>query len=470
MAKKVRTRFAPSPTGYLHIGGLRTALFEYAYAKTYGGKFILRIEDTDRKRYVKGSVAKLVDILKTFGLIWDEGPEVGGPYEPYIQSERMKIDLYKGYAKKLVKQGNAYYCFCKSREKTEIERDHLEKGAIVKDPCRDLSKQEVQKRLGNGEVGAIRLRVPDEGSISFNDLVLKKKVSWNFEDVDEAMLLKSDGYPTYHLGVVVDDIEMKVTHVLRGFEWLPSTPIHLLIYKYLSQDSPQIGHFSLVLDPEGGKLSKRKRNVSCEDFLADGYLPEGLLNFIMLLGWAPKDNRELFTLDEYVREFKNGNLQVANAIFNPDKLNWFNQQYIQGLDDSEFATSLYKYFEGKYEKDLLVKIAPLVKTRIKTLKEFESLSGFFFETPQVDRKIFDDDYESHLRAAVGALEKLKVWELEKINVALMKIIGEKDFKTGKFFMSLRIAITGQKFTPPINESIEILGKEETLRRLKSILK
>src|SRR3989344_5896343 len=290
----VRTRFAPSPTGYLHVGSLRAGLFEYAYAKTYGGKFILRIEDTDRKMFVPGATENLIKILKLFGITWDEGPEVGGPYSPYIQSERIKKGIYEKAAKELVDRGNAFYCFCEVKNKDEIEALHERKIVELRDPCRNLSPAEIRKKLSNGLKPAIRLKVPDVGVISYNDFILKKEVKWDLKNVDEAMLLKSDGYPTYHLGVCVDDIIMEVSPILRGFEWMPSTPIHLLIYKYLGKKVPEIGHFALVLDPDGGKLSKRKGNVSCEAFLLEGYLPEALLNFIMLLGWAPKDNREIF--------------------------------------------------------------------------------------------------------------------------------------------------------------------------------
>jgi len=269
--RRVRVRFAPSPTGYLHIGGLRAALFEYAFAKSLKGKFILRIEDTDRNRYVEGSVEKLIEVLKIFGLMWDEGPEVGGPYTPYIQSERLNSGVYKGIAEKLVSEGKAYYCFCDKKTKDEIKLEHTTSKIEVRDMCRNLSAEEIKKHLDNGEIPAIRLRVPDEGEIKYHDFVLKKDVLWQLKDVDEAMLLKSDGYPTYHLGVVADDVEMKITHILRGFEWMPSTPIHLLLFKYMEYPFPEIGHFSLILDPEGGKLSKRKRNVSCEDFLAQGF-------------------------------------------------------------------------------------------------------------------------------------------------------------------------------------------------------
>ena len=466
---KVRTRFAPSPTGYLHIGSLRTALFEFAYAKTYSGDFILRIEDTDRKRFIEGATEKLIDSLKLFGITWDEGPVVNGPYAPYIQSERVKLGVYKDKAQKLIESGCAYYCFCKSELKEEIEEKHAKLGAVVRDVCRDIDKDDAAKRVEAGEKAAVRLRVPDEGKISYHDIVLGKDVIWDLKDVDEAMLLKSDGFPTYHLGVVVDDSIMNITNILRGFEWLPSTPIHLLIFKYLGENIPEIGHFSLILDPTGGKLSKRKGNVSVEEFVKDGYLPEAILNFIMLLGWAPKNNREIFTLPEYVTEFKNGKLQISNAIFNKEKLDWFNGYYIRKMTDDALASEIIRFHDNKYPLDVIKKLTPLVKDRIVTLKDFEDLAGFIFEVKKVDKKLFEEDYSSHLNDAYSVLSKIEKWNLPHINEELTNLVKSKNYKTGKFFMNLRIAVSGSRITPPINESLEILGKDETLIRLKEFI-
>ncbi|OGM11915.1 glutamate--tRNA ligase [Candidatus Woesebacteria bacterium RBG_16_34_12] len=469
MRKEIRTRFAPSPTGYLHVGSLRTALFEYAYAKTHGGQFILRIEDTDRKRFVEGATENLIAVLEKFGIKYDEGPIVGGPYSPYIQSERVKKGIYKKAAEELIKKGNAFYCFCESKSKEEIESLHNKKVVELRDPCRNLTNDEAKEKISKGQKPAVRLRVPDTGSISYYDFVLKKEVGWNLRDVDEAMLLKSDGFPTYHLAVVIDDIIMKINPVFRGFEWLPSTPIHLLLYKYLGKKIPNIGHFSLVLDPDGGKLSKRKGNVSCEALLAEGYLSEALLNFIMLLGWAPKDNREIYTLSEYIKEFKNGDLQIANAIFNRDKLNWFNGEYIRKTPNSKLQTQIFNFYKGKYDENLITEVTPLVKERMNKLSEFESLAGFFFKKLKVKKSLLGKNYKIHLKAALKSFEKIGSWDLDSINSRLSNVIGRSGFKTGDFYMDLRIALTGSRVTPPINESIVILGKEVTLKRLKEIL-
>lgn len=466
----VKTRFAPSPTGHLHIGGLRTALYSFALAKSEKGKFILRIEDTDRKRYVEGATEKLIKTLKLFGINWDEGPEIGGPQEPYIQSQRMKTGIYQKYAEELVKNEHAYYCFCKPKTKEEIKKAHQRKEVELRDPCRRLSEKEAQEKIKSGIKPAIRLRVPDTGEISFYDFVIKKDISWKLKDVDEVMLLKSDGFPTYHLGVVVDDHLMGVTHVTRAHEWLPSTPVYLLMYKYLGFSLPKIGHLTDILDPEGGKLSKRKGSVACEEFLEEGFLPEAILNFIMLLGWAPKDNREMFSLDEFVENFKKGSLQISNPIFNREKLKWFNGFYIREKSDEEVGELIFKYLKGKYEKDKILETMPLVKERISTLAEYLPLAGFFFERKDVDFKLFGKNKEKHLKAALNSLKKVGEWKKESLDEVLITAVKDNDFKTGDFFMDLRIAITGSKFTPPINESLVILGKEETLERIESVLK
>lgn len=404
----IRTRFAPSPTGALHIGGLRTALYSYALAKHSKGNFLLRIEDTDKKREVPGGVEKIKETLTTFGITWDEY---------FVQSER--LELYKKAAEKLVKDGNAY------------EKD-----------------------------AAIRIKIPKGETVSFHDFVLDKEISWQTDTLEDLVLLKSDGFPTYHLAVVVDDNDMVITHVLRGHDWLPSTPIHLLLYKFLGYKLPEIGHLTDILDPEGGKLSKRKGSSSCDELLKEGYLPEAILNFVMLLGWAPKDNREIFSLEEFVDAFDPKGFQKSNPVFNREKLDWFNGEYIRKLSDEKFYELLKPFVPKNAEEEKVRQIIPLVKDRIKKLSEFENLAGFFFETPKIDKELLGKDYEKHLSAATYAIKNDK--RLEDVS-------KEEGFKTGDFFMDLRVALTGKKITPPINESIEILGKEETLARLKRVL-
>jgi len=477
--REVRTRFAPSPTGFLHIGSLRTALYEYAFAKNRKGKFILRIEDTDRNRFVPGATEKLISILRLFGLNWDEGPEIGGPYTPYIQSERVKTGIYKKYAELLIKQGNAYYCFCPPQSKEEIKESHAKKELILRDKCRDLTPGEVESHLKRGEKPAIRLKVPDNEKINYYDFIIKKEISWNTKDVDEVMLLKSDGFPTYQLAVVVDDVAMEISHIIRALEWLPSTPVHLLLFKYLGFKIPEIGHVTDILDPAGGKLSKRKGAVSCEEFLAEGYLPEAILNFIMLLGWAPKDNRELFTLEEFVHNFEKGDLQIANPIFNRVKLDWFNGVYIRKTENAHsegilrkepLKSQICQFFKGKYSEEQVEKILPLVKDRMVKLADFETLAGPIFKTcTTIDPTCLSSIKKEHLEGAIRVLSELNDWQLETINERLTTLIKENGWKTGDFYMSLRIAVCGCKVTPPINESLVILGKDKTLAQLKQAL-
>jgi glutamyl-tRNA synthetase len=471
---EVRTRFAPSPTGFLHIGSLRTALYAYAFAKNQRGlqgKFILRIEDTDRRRLVPGSLEKILEDLKIFGLDWDEGPIVGGPFAPYIQSERVATGIYKEYAEKLVAEGHAYFCFCPTQTMEEIEEEHREKVVCLRDEnCRNLTAEEVEAKIKSGMTPAIRLRVPNNETVSYHDFVLDKDISWETKNVDEVMLLKSDGFPTYHLAAPIDDALMKVSHIIRGRDWLPSTPIHLLLFKYLGFELPQIGHLTDILDPDGGKLSKRKGSVMVEEFLAEGYLPEAILNFIMLLGWAPKDNREFFSLDEFVKNFSAGQLQVANPVFNRKKLDWFNGYYLRQKSDEELLSLLKPFLPKGTDEKTLKKVIPLIKERIAKLSEAGALAGFFFVKPTVGRELFGSlPYKEHLAKAVAVLEKLTKWENEEIQTSLNDLITKEGWRPGDFYMSFRIALTGSRFTPPITQSAEILGKDETLARLSRLL-
>jgi nondiscriminating glutamyl-tRNA synthetase len=438
----VRTRFAPSPTGYLHIGSLRTALYAYALAKHNKGDFILRIEDTDKKREVKGATQALQKTLSKFGLEWDEF---------YVQSER--LDLYKKAAEKLVEEGHAFYCQCKSKNaKDEGFSTQL------RDPCRD-------KGLTSG---AIKLKVPQNQTVSYYDFVHKKEIAWNTDEVYDATLLKSDGYPTYHLGVVVDDSDMKISHIIRGHDWLPSTPIHLLVFDYLVGHRPEIGHLSDILSSTTGKkLSKRRDSVYVEQFLDEGYLPEALLNFIMLLGWAPKDNRELYSLEDFVNNFDINGFQQANPKFFIDKLDWYNGHYIRQKSDKQLSDLMQKFLPDA-SIEMLTRIASLIKERIKKISEVKSYAGFFFEAPKVDMSLLGKNYKNHIQKAIETIEIIEAWDLEHLNEQLMATVKKNDFKTRDFFMDLRIAITGAKYTPPINESMILLGKEQTLKRLKEI--
>lgn len=432
---QVRTRFAPSPTGFLHIGSLRTALYAYALAKHEGGKFVLRIEDTDKEREVAGSTEALQKTLRKFGLVWDEF---------YTQSER--LPLYSNAAKKLVKEGHAFYCQCEPKNaKKEGYSTNL------RDLCRD-------KNLTSG---AVKLKVPADRKVSYYDFVHRKEITWETNTVYDATLLKSDGFPTYHLAAMVDDLDMKISHLLRGHDWLPSTPIHLLVFEFLGGKRPEIGHLTDILSATTGKkLSKRRDSVFCEQFLEQGFLPEAILNFIMLLGWAPKDNREVFTLTDFVKNFDINGFQEANPRFLENKLLWFNGYYIREKNDGELAKLLVPFAPKGVDEKGIKKIVLLIKDRLKKLSDFTGFADFFFVRPEVDRSLLGKNYVKHLTAALEAMKK---------NTPLDQIPEKNGFKTGDFFMDLRVAVTGSKFTPPINESIEILGKEESLKRLKKVL-
>lgn len=430
----------------MHIGGLRTALYAFALAKHKNGDFILRIEDTDQKRKVPGATEALQDTLKKFGLNWDE---------LYVQSER--LEKYKEAAIKLVSEGHAFYCQCQPRNAKEEGFSQ-----VLRDPCRDKGYT----------WGAVRLKVPEEKKLSYYDFVHRKEISWDSSTVYDATLLKSDGYPTYHLAVAVDDLDMKVTHILRGHDWLPSTPIHLLVFEYLGGIRPEIGHLTDILSGETGKkLSKRRDSVFVEQFLADGYLPEALLNFVMLLGWAPKDNRELFTLEEFVKNFDIQGFQEANPKFLIDKLDWFNGQYIRQMSDEnlleKFQTSNSKFQTISKEKQ--IQITKLIKDRIKKISDLDILARFFWEEPNIEKVLLAVVDKDRLKKAYEVMEKIDSWDLETLNSELLKTVKDNGFKTGDFFMDIRIAVTGSKFTPPINDSMVILGKEETLKRLKNVL-
>ncbi len=444
----VKTRFAPSPTGKLHMGSLRTAAYAYALAKHENGKFVLRIEDTDKKREVVESKGEIEKTLNVFGLKWDEYA---------VQSERKLQGIYQKAAKKLISEGNAFYCQCEARN---AKKEGF--SVQLRDPCRDKGFT----------TGAIKLKTPSSEIIKFHDFVLEKNVSWNTSVVPDATLLKSDGFPTYHLAVVVDDHDMGITHVLRGHDWMPSTPIHLLVHKFLGYNLPEIGHLTDILDPAGGKLSKRKGSTSVLGMLKEGYLAEAIFNFIILLGWAPKDNNEIFTLQQFVKDFDHKGFQKSNPIFNRDKLDWFNGHYIRQMNDEQLSHKIFDFYDGKYEIKLINLITPIVKDRIKTLSGFYEIAGFFFDEPEVDKNLLGKNYLTHLKVAKEILESLTIEQLNNVaifNEKLMSAVKQNNFKTGDFFMDLRIAVTGKKFTPPINESMVILGKEESIQRIKRLL-
>jgi glutamyl-tRNA synthetase len=438
---KPRTRFAPSPTGFLHIGGLRTALYAYTLAKHEQGEFILRIEDTDQKREVPGAIENLQTVLKKFGLNWDEF---------YIQSERAKSGKYREAALKLVEEGHAFYCNCPGKN---AKQEGFSKE--LHDPCRD-------KKITSG---AIKLKVPDNEILTYYDFVHQKDITWNSDTVYDETLLKSDGLPTYHLAVAVDDLDMHITHILRGHDWLPSTPIHLLVFKYLGGQLPHLGHLTDILSGETGKkLSKRRDSVFVETFLEQGYLPEALLNFVMLLGWAPKDNRELYSLNEFVNNFDPKGFQQANPRFYMNKLNWFNGQYIRSKEDTELAQLVKPFVKSEFVLNNLNKILPLVKDRLEKISDIDKTLLFLTSDPVYQAELWSSPQDSiaHLNYMLANFDNLS-------HPDFVTNIKSMNWKVGDFFMSLRIAICGSKTTPPINEVINILGKEISLVRIQKAI-
>lgn len=441
----VRTRFAPSPTGSLHIGSLRTAAYAYALAKHSGGQFLLRIEDTDQKREVPGAREQLFAVLTKFNLFWDE--------DVVVQSEQAKSGVYLAAAQVLLDHGQAFYCQCAARD-----AKHAGYSEVLRDPCRD-------KHLTGG---AIKLKVPDSEEISYHDFVQDKDITWKSDVVPDTTLLKSADQgqlPTYHLASIVDDLASHISHVLRGHDWQPSTPVHLYVYKYLGQPRPEIGHLTDILDPAGGKLSKRKGNTSVEQFLADGYLPEAILNFVILLGWAPKDNREMFTLPEFVSGFDPHGFQISNPIFHTEKLDWFNGQYIRLKSDIEFTQLVKPFMKTNITDTLLAQIIPLIKDRLVKLSDFSDLVLGFFTSPA---NYADGMNVLHLSAALSVLTSVD-WSKSDIESALITHIKSQGWKVGDFFMSLRIAIWGSRFTPPLTDVMLILGKDESLSRIQSAI-
>ena len=423
--KNVRVRIAPSPTGFAHVGTAYAALFNYAFAKNKGGKLIIRLEDTDAKRHVKDAEKAIYDGLTWLGFSWDEGPDKGGEYAPYKQSERR--DIYKEKAKELLEKGKAY------------EED-----------------------------GAIRFKNPGE-DVGWKDIV-RGDVKFLGGEVTDFVIMKSDGYPTYNFAVVIDDLLMKITHVIRGEEHISNTPRQLALYKALNEKAPEFAHLPTLRNKERKKLSKRKDPVDLRLYQKEGYLPEALVNFLCLLGWSHPKEKEIFSLDEFTKLFSLERVRKAGPIFDKDKLDWINGEYLRKLKDSEFVDNIWEFNKGKYSKGEIAKITPLIKERIKNLSEFEMLAGFFFKEKEVDKKLFGKDHEEHIGMAVEVLEKVDEWSKVNIDEVLLSGVKKNKFKTGEFFMDLRIAITGKKFTPPINDSIVILGKEETLKRLKRFTK
>ncbi len=470
----IRTRFAPSPTGYMHIGNLRTALYAYLVAKKDPeGVFILRIEDTDQGRLVEGATDIIYDTLKACGLQHDEGPDNGGDFGPYVQSERVREGIYMDHAVKLIKRGGAHYCFC-DEEKLQAERAEAGDSFKYDDPCKYLSEEEIQKRLDAGSQFVIRQTIPAEGTTSFDDEVFGTITVEN-STLDEQVLIKSDGFPTYNFANVIDDHMMGITDVVRGMEYLSSTPKYNLIYNAFGWDIPRYIHCPPVMKDEHSKLSKRNGDASFQDLMEKGYLPEAVLNYIALLGWSPEEDREIFTLDELVQAFNVKHIGKVGAIFDPEKLKWLNGMWLRGMDIDSYTALITPYIDQAVKGDFdRKKIAAIVQQRANTLNEIPGMLGFFDEFPAYDNSLYINKKMKtdpavaldSLKAVREVLAAQEDWSDAALHEKLMEIPAKLGKKNGQVLFPVRLAITGVQVTPGgAIEIASILGKEETLRRL-----
>lgn len=471
----VRTRIPPSPTGDdLHIGNLYTALINWAWAKKNRGKFIVRIEDTDRERLIPGAAEKILQTLRDYGLEPDEDLIKGGPYGPYVQSQR--LDLYQKYAHQLVQQGHAYYCFCTKERLAKLREEAQKQKKQPKYDRHCLKQGTWNRKHGTLKPQVIRLKVPDNKQIVFEDLI-RGKVVINSNTIDDQVLLKSDGYPTYHLAVVVDDYLMKISHVIRAEEWMSSVPKHIIIYKALGWELPIFAHVPLLRTPDRGKISKRKGAVWASWYLDEGYLKEAVLNYIALMAWSHPEQKEIFSLEEYINVFDLKDINPVAPIFDVQKLTWMNGEYIRAMEGRNLKFKIFNFYSGKYSEELIEKTIPLVQERIKTLKEYDEYCRFFIERPKkyspvgALAAVGDIDLSSYVQMFKHLYIRLydideKQWSAEKIGEVMQSVAMELDIKSSEFFMAVRVAIAGKKITPPLNESMEILGKKECLSRIK----
>lgn len=489
----VKTRFAPSPTGFLHVGGLRTALFSYLLAKSQGGQFLLRVEDTDQGRFVEGSIENMLQSLAWAGISPDEGVILDsdgkvtqkGSNGPYIQSER--LDIYHKFANQLLEQGHAYYCFCTKERLDELRKmqELNKKGTGYDGFCRGVTLEEARTRIAAGEVSVVRMKMPREGVTQCHDLI-RGTVEFQNALVDDQVLLKSDGFPTYHLALVVDDHHMEITHVIRGEEWLSSTPKHIHLYKLFGWEPPQFAHLPLLVNKEKQKLSKRHGDVAVKDFQEKGYLPEAMVNFVAFLGWNPGDEREIFTLEQLAKEFTLERTSKSAAVFNEEKLMWYNKEYLRSLDLQEITKRSVPFFVQcglvasveSANLEFLAKVVALEKERATTLHDIGCEVGYFFAT--------EITYDSEMLiwkkdTREGSKEKLQLlssklqeisgsnWNKELLEKNIMAWIQEKELGTGNVLWPLRVALSGQKNSPGPFEIAEVLGKEKTLTRVQNAI-
>ena len=474
--KTVRTRYAPSPTGFMHVGNLRTALYEYLIAKSQGGTFVLRIEDTDQERYVEGAVDVIYNTLKLAGLEHDEGPDKGGDYGPYVQSERK--DMYLPYAEQLIASGKAYRCFC-TKERLEKLSESSEFGGYDRH-CRDLPREEIEANLAAGKPYVIRQKMPFEGKTTFSDAVFGE-ITVDNSELQDQILIKTDGYPTYNFANVIDDHTMGITHVVRGSEYLSSTPKYNLLYEAFGWEIPTYVHLPLIMgkneDGSVSKLSKRHGSTGFEDLIADGYLPEAIINYIALLGWCPKDNREIFTLKELEENFFIEGISKSPSVFDYDKLLWFNAEYIKAMSEDEFTERAMPYYKEVFGNKPMPyeKFAGILQKRTEKFTEIPDKIRFFAELPEYNKELFVnkksktnlDNAPSLLQEAYERLKALPDWTADAIHDCLINMAVEKELKNGTVMWPVRIAAAGQTVTAGgAIEILDILSRDEALRRLE----
>jgi glutamyl-tRNA synthetase len=483
MTAPVRVRFAPSPTGLLHTGNIHTAVFDYLLARHTGGQFILRIEDTDKERKVEGAIEYMMESLKWLGMDWDEGPDVGGPYGPYYQSQRLA--LYKEAAERLIAQGNAYNCYC-SQERLEQMRKDQDAGKQAPGydrKCRHLTPEQCAANDARGIKPVVRFKVPDEGQTTFHDIIYGD-VSFENKNLDDFIMLKSDGYPTYHLANVVDDHAMKITHIIRGEEWISSTPRHLLMYRAFGYTPPQYVHMPVIVGADRAKLSKRRGAIPILGYRDMGYLPEALFNFLVLIGWSLDDKTEIMSRRQIIDNFSVERMGKTAAAFNQEKLDWMNGVYIRNLSAEDLTNRVLPFLEKllpesvkrPIDADYVRQIVPLMQPRINTLKDAADYAGFFFADKLeydlakfVDKKTDAATVLKALKSAEETLSSLGSFDRAVLESALRNLAEKLGIKAGQLFNALRVAATARDATPPLFETMEVLGKDRCLKRIKAAI-
>ncbi len=479
----VRVRYAPSPTGDPHLGNIRTALFDWLLARHEGGAFVLRIEDTDRARYVESGVQAQMEALRWLGLDWDEGPDVGGPSGPYVQSQRLEI--YHRHAEQLLAGGHAYRCYCSPERLDEVRQEQQRRKLPPKYDrrCRDLSEEARSALEAQGIVPVVRFRTPLTGETTFHD-VIRGEVTFQNDTLDDFVLLKSDGYPTYHLASVVDDHLMEITHVLRGEEWLSSAPRHVLLYQAFGWGPPLLAHLPSILGQDRARLAKRHGAKSVLEYRDEGYLPEAVFNFLGLLGWSLDDRTEIISREEFVRHFTLQRVLPHPAVFNPNKLQWMNGVYVRQLSPDDLARRVKPFLETALARAIddavLLRVVPLIQERIRLLSDAGEMAGFFFLDGDLDytadtllgKKLAGSPAQGAacLEAVLGRIEGVEPWQHEALEGAVRPLAEELGLKAGDLFGLIRVAVTGKTATPPLFETMAVLGRDKTLERLRSALR